>query len=196
MADVIDLAHYARRSEFAANTSFAATARNPSSWYKGVDDFGDGVLLSANVLRKLDVDSDLGRFVGLVHEALERLSACQMLLPNDAIAADDSFLACKPIFSEMLMFRDLSDPVGLIALKCFQVAASIKAIVDAPDLPVVLERALTRVRSAPFMKFEEACNLSDEIESAAHLVPLPGLIESSNELVESAEVSSGSVPND
>jgi hypothetical protein len=196
MAEVIDLAHFARRAEFAANTSFAAAPRDPSSWYKAVDEFGDGGFLSANVLRKLDVDSHLGRFVGLVQEALERLSLCQTLLPTDAIAADDSFLACKPIFGELLMFRDLSDPVGLIALKCFQVAASIKAIVDAPDLPVVLERALTRVRAAPFMRFEEACYMADEIESVARLVPLPGLIESTNELVESAEASSGSAPNE
>jgi hypothetical protein len=127
---------------------------------------------------------------------LERLSVCKAFLSSDPIAADDSFIACKPIFTELLMFRDLSDAVGLISLKCLQVAASVKAIVDAPELPAVLERALTRVRATPFMNFEEACMLADEIEGVVHLEPLPGLSETSNELVESAEASSGTGPND
>jgi hypothetical protein len=109
------------------------------------------------------------------------------LLPSDALGADDQFIACKPIFVEMLMFRNLSDAVGLIALKCFQVAASVKAVVDAPELPSVLERVLTRVRAAPFMSFKEACELADEIEKKTSLSAIPGVVEVSNELVEASD---------
>jgi hypothetical protein len=188
MSEVIDLAHFAQQRESSANTTFAvASSAHESAWYRQVEVFGGGSLLSAGVLRKLNIDSELGRFVGLVQDALERLSGCKMLwLAGDALGADDQFIACKPILTEMFMFRDLSDSVGLIVLKCFQVAASVRAIVDAPELPSVMERALTRVRSAPFMPFGEACALADEIESSAVLSEVPGFPELSNELVQAA----------
>jgi hypothetical protein len=147
-------------------------------------------MLSASVLRKLNVDSDLGRFVDLADDALERTITCQQLLGSgDAIGADDQFIACKPIFVEMLMFRNLSDAVGLIVLKCFQVASSVSAIVDARELPSVLERVLTRVRAAPFMSFEQACELADAIEAKAVLSPIPGFVELSNALSEASRPS-------
>lgn len=188
MSEVIDLAHFAQQRESSANTKFAvASSADESAWYRSAESFGEGSLLSAGVLRKLNVDSELGRFVGLAQDVLERLSDCKMLwLAGDALGADDQFIACKPILTEMFMFRHLSDSVGLIVLKCFQVAASVRAIVDAPELPSVLERALTRVRSAPFMPFDEACALADEIESSAVLSDVPGFPEVSNELIEAA----------
>jgi hypothetical protein len=108
------------------------------------------------------------------------------MVSEDFLAADDQFIACKPIFLEMLMFRDLRDTVGLIALKCFQLAGSVKAVTDTPALPSVLERALSRVRMAPFMKFEEACALSDELERVVTLGAVPGFAEISRALVEAA----------
>jgi hypothetical protein len=186
VSEVIDLASYAHRRQTSANTSSASAPPEDASWYRPVEPSASssGPFLSAGILRKLDVDSELSRFVGLTDEALDRLTACQQLLASDPLGADDQFIGCKPVFVEMLMFRDLSDSVGLIALKCTQVAASVKAVVDAPELPSALERVLTRVRAAPFMSFEEACALADEIEGKAALTPVPGFVELSNELIE------------
>jgi hypothetical protein len=196
MSEVIDLANYAKRRQTSTNTSPASAAAENASWYRPVEEFSSGPFLSAGVLRKLDVESELSRFVGLANEALDRLSVCQRLLASDPLGADDQFIGCKPIFIEMLMFRDLSDAVGLIALKSMQVAASVKAVVDAPELPSVLERVLTRVRAAPFMSFEEACVLADEIEGKAALKPVPGFVELSNELIKASEATRDLVEND
>jgi hypothetical protein len=189
LTEVIDIAHYARPRDISANTAFAAASAGENSWYKPVAEVVTGEsFLSAGVLRKLDVDSELGRFVGLIDDALERLSECQQLLTSsDILGADDQFIACKPILIEMFMFRDLSDAVGLIVLKCFQVAASVRAIVDARELPGVLERVLTRIRAAPFMTFQQACVLADEIEAKSALSPVPGFVEVSNALVEASQ---------
>jgi hypothetical protein len=136
----------------------------------------------------LDVDSELGKFVGLAQDAIERLTSCQDLLKaGDAIGADDQFIACKPLLTEMLMYRNLSDAVGLIVLKCFQIAGSVKVITDAGELPNVLERAITRVRAAPFMSFQEACALADAVEEQAILLPVPGLASVANALVAASE---------
>lgn len=187
MSDVINLTHYARQRDASANTSIAS-ASVEGSWYRPVEATGTGGLLSASILRRLDVDSELGRFVGLAEDAIERLSTCQGLLGSgDALGADDQLLACKPLFAEMLMYRDLSDAVGLIVLKCFQVANSVKAIVDAKALPSALERALTRVCSAPFMTFEAACELADMIDASASLMPVPGMAPLASALAEAAQ---------
>jgi hypothetical protein len=186
MTDIVDIAHYARARDIRDNTAFAAASVGENAWYKStpLNSASDGYL-SASVLRKLDHDSELGRFVGLIDLVLERCLECQHLMKSgDLLGADDQFIGCKPILTEMFMFRDLSDAVGLIVLKCLQVAASVAVIVDAPELPKVLERALTRVRAAPFMSFQQACSLSDDIEASASLSPLPGFFEVSNALVE------------
>ncbi len=197
MTEIIDLAHFARPRAISANTSFASVPSEERSWYRPVDDVSPGGFLSAGVLRKLDIDSELGRFVGLAQDAIERLAACQLLLGSgDPIGADDQFIACKPILTEMLMYRDLSDAVGLIALKCLQIASSVKVIVDATALPSVLERVLTRVRAAPFMSFEEACALADVIEEKASLLPLPGLASLASALAEASAAPSDAVEND
>ena len=184
MSEVIDLANYAKRRQISANTSSVSASDESGSWYRPAEEFSSGPFLSAGVLRKLDAESELSRFVTLTDVALDKLSMCQQLLASDPLGADDQFIGCKPVFIEMLMFRDLSDAVGLIALKCMQVAASVKAIVDAPELPPALVRVLARVRAAPFMRFEEACLLADEIEGKAALKPVPGFSELSNELIE------------
>jgi hypothetical protein len=195
---MVDLAHFARARDVSANTGFAAASTDQTSWYRPASEFTTGGgSLSAAVLKKLNVDSELGRFLGLVQNAIERLSLCQQLIVSgDVLGADGQFIACKPLFVEMLMFRDLSDAVGLVVLKCLQIATSVKAIVDALELPSVLERTLTRVRMAPFMRFEEACALADEIEEKATLEAVPGFIELSNALVEAMDTPSDPTEND
>lgn len=186
MSDVIDLAKFAQARNESANTELANAATG--EWYRRADAvIGSGGSLSAAVLSRLDIDSELGRFLGLVQSVTERLVLCQDLMKlGDTIGADDEFIACKPLLTEMLMYRGLSDAVGLIVLKCLQIATSVKAIVDAPAMPPVLQRTLARVRMAPFMKFEEACTLVEEIEKATLLQPLPGLSEFSSALVDAA----------
>lgn len=189
MSEVIDFAQFARQRDVGANTSFASTPIDQQSWYRPAEGSSTVGFLSAGVLRKLDVDSELGKFVGLAQDTIERLTICRELLRSgDPIGADDQFIACKPLLTEMLMYRNLSDAVGLIALKCFQIAGSVKVITEAGALPDVLERALTRVRAAPFMSFKEACALADAVEEQATLLPVPGLASVANALVDASEV--------
>ncbi|MGH6713243.1 MAG: hypothetical protein ACREEK_30335, partial [Bradyrhizobium sp.] len=73
--------------------------------------------------------------------------------------------------------------IGVVVWASYQ-ACQITAITDAPMLPEVLHRVLTRLWSSPFMRFEDACILTDEIESAAESVVSPsGYNEVSQELL-------------
>jgi hypothetical protein len=77
------------------------------------------------------------------------------------------------------MLRDISEAVGLVGLHCVQ-AIDVVAISETPNIASALKSAVSRLRAAPFMKFESAMELVDELEQAtsARLI-LPGY----NELV-------------
>lgn len=183
MSDVIvNLSDYTRRAE---TMTVGASAPTDPMW---TSDTGSGAgagagLLNASVLRKLDNTSSLARLLSLAEEAMARLERCVFLLNSgDHLGADDQLMGCKRLFSEMLMFRNTSDAAGLLAVKFFQ-SSSIHAVTDAPALPSALLRALHRIWASPFMKFEEACDLADEIEEAAELSALPGYAEITTELL-------------
>jgi hypothetical protein len=77
------------------------------------------------------------------------------------------------------MLRDVSEAVGLISLRCLH-AVSTNVIKDTPDIASVMKRALTRLRATPFMEFDTAIEIADEIDIAAsNGATLPGY----NELV-------------
>jgi hypothetical protein len=193
MADVQDIAEFAHRREIAMATKSVGEpepepTNNLTSHWKIVHGGSSSGVLSAQVLRKLDPDTDLARFFDFSAQAIEYLRECdELLTQRDNLAADDKFMASKIVFAELLMFRDISDAVGLIALKLFQVATQIHAVTDTPELPRTMLRALHRIWAAPFMKFDAACVLADEIEEAAGDLILPGYAEVTAELIGDAE---------
>ena len=75
----------------------------------------------------------------MIEDALEELDRCiSSLDAGDDFAADDMLMACKRTFSEMLMFRSVSDAIGLLTLKLFQ-AASVGVVIDNPQLPRIFK---------------------------------------------------------
>ena len=190
MSNVTDLADYVSQREVLSSTAIVFQKENMTNWAQVTQKVSSGGgMLSAGVLQKLNPENEVGRFLDLCAQALAQIEECKELIKSDPLAADDKFMASKVIFSELLMFRDLSDSVGLISAKCFQVASQVAAVTDAPELPAALIVALTRIWAAPFMAFSEACNLADEIEQAAPKLVLPSYDEVAAELVSDAEQS-------
>jgi hypothetical protein len=183
MAEVIELAKYVAVAAAVGTQSAEVQPLDSDRWSRSSQTEVSNDFLSAAAVRKLDDQSPIGRLLNLVEEALRRLERCQELLDKQELfSADDELMACKRLFSEMLMFRGINDSLGLVSWKVFQ-AAQMTAITDAPTLPEALHRVLTRVWASPFMKFEEACLLAEEIEGAASIGLPPGYREVSEELL-------------
>lgn len=131
---------------------------------------------------------NIDRFFDIALEVVGRLEECDSgIKDREYFSADNAFMLCRPLFEEMFSFNDISDAVSLISLKAL-LACSCLAINEAPTLPSVLGRIITRLRHAPFMTFEEASELVDEIETAGgkHL-PLPGYNAIVDELLEKGQ---------
>jgi hypothetical protein len=148
-----------------------------------------GSLNAAAVLR-LDPETEVSKFLTLVSEAIRSMERIdERLAAKDFIGADDEFVASKKIITELLIYRDISDALGLVVFKCFQAEAAVAAITDAPTLPEMIKHALLRTWAAPFMEFDEACSLVEKIEDAAGSVVTPGYNELAAELIGDATVS-------
>jgi hypothetical protein len=156
---------------------------------KGFSSSSSSGHLSAQILRQIDPDTDLAKFFDLAAQAAAHLEDCVGLMAlGDNLVADDKFMASKQIFAELLMYRDISDAVGLIALKCFQAATQTNAITELPNLPIIMVRALHRVWAAPYMNYEDACSLAEEIEKETGKLVVPSYNEIASELIENSEI--------
>lgn len=183
MSNVIDIAHFIRKREASNATPLPSTQDQSSIAAQTVG------TLDANTLQRLNPDAELSKFFALASKAIDQISASgKALLNNDPLLADDALMASKTLLSELLMYRNLSDAIGLVVFKCFQAVSAAKAVTDAPQLPEVLERALQIISAAPFMKFDEACELVNKIEEVASPLCTPGYHELANELIGDAGV--------
>ncbi len=182
--NVVEMVSFIRRPEGSGATPLLPAA--DQYWIKQDRPQSAGTL-NANVLQRLNPDAELSKFFTLASKAIGQMSACEeALLNKDPLAADDVSMASKITLSELLMYRDLSDAIGLVVFKCFQAASAVKAVTDAPQLPETLKRALQRILASPFMKFEEACDIVAKIEEVASPLNLPGYDELANELIGNA----------
>lgn len=118
MAEVINFSRYASLRS-SSGTQRAETAPDQETWFTSSESSNQGRdFLSPSALRKLDDQNPLGRLLELIEASLLRLEACLgFLAAGDNFAADDEFMGCKKLFSEMLMFRDTSEAVGLLSMK-------------------------------------------------------------------------------
>lgn len=183
MADVVELGKFAAARSSSGTTSVDVKPSQDGSWFRSSEERSSAGFLSAAALRKLDDESPVGKMLGLIELTLNRLETCmQHLHQKEMFSGDDEFMATKKLLSELLMFRDVNDSVGLIAWTAYQ-ACQIEAITDAPILPEVLHRVLTRLWSSPFMRFEEACLLVEEVEEAVSVAPVAGHVQISEELL-------------
>jgi hypothetical protein len=172
MNNVVDLATYWRQSDVTASTPLPLEVS--PAWTTGDAAQATGNL-DASALQRLNPDADLSKFLVIASKAIGQFEMCQeRLTVKDALGADDALMATKAILSELLMYRDLSDAIGLIVHKCFQATCALKAVTDAPHLPEMLKRALQRTWTSPFMDFAEACDIVDKIEDVATPLYLPG----------------------
>jgi hypothetical protein len=186
MSEVIELSSYLDRSEGRAVTPVSSEARHEWTFSGRTQATG---FLNISALQRLEPDTQLSKFLALASEAISQIEMSeQRLLMGDALGADDELMATKNILSELLMYRDVSDAVGLVAFKCFEATSKVSAIVDVPLLPQKLKRALQRIWSAPFMNFDEACELASDIESVSGPSDLVGYIDVANELIGDALV--------
>jgi hypothetical protein len=190
--NVVDIAQYIRHREASAQTMPSSVETSlpggrVSSQSSSFASSEEGVL-SARIYQTLDADPQLNRFFELNTQGMRLLEeTLQLLKDGQLLLADDRFMACKRVFTELLVLRDISDSVGLIAMRCFQSAVKVQAITDVPNLPGALLRALHRMHIAPYMKFADACVVSDMIEAASSPLPLTGYVETSAELIADAQ---------
>jgi hypothetical protein len=187
-SNIIDISkfHWRREANTSNVTAIAFFGRVTTEWSVRTEHVPSGAL-NASVIQRLNPEAELSRFLDVCSKVLTILEKCSELLEvRDALGADDRLMASKPLLTELVMFRDISDSVGLLVLKCFQAVSQVKAISDVPRLPEVLRRALNRLWAAPFMEFDEACDLADEIDAAANPISFPGYVELTNELVSDA----------
>ena len=141
---------------------------------------GSGKVVSAERLYDTGDPDQMGRFFKIMTELILKLTECEEYLhQDDYFAADDTLMNCRSNVQQLFMLRDISEAVGLVGLHCVQ-AIDVVAISETPNIASALKSAVSRLRAAPFMKFESAMELVDELEQAtsARLI-LPGY----NELV-------------
>ena len=175
MTDPISLSEFRYRRELANSTALPVDAQRSDATlsYRSSGDqivwpthVGD--VLSAAVLRKLDPDTELGRFLDVTAEVIQTFNNCsQELSSNRNLAADDKLMAARQLLAELFMLRAISDAVGVIVLAALEATSRVVAIVDAPELPPACVAALNRLWAAPFMDFAEAADLAHSIEVAA-----------------------------
>lgn len=183
MSNVIQIASYITQRE-ASNATPLPSTDDRSSGSPGRSE-----TINANTLQRLDPDAELSKFLALASMAIDQMRECgKAFSSSDPLSADDMFMASKITLSQLLMYRNLSDAIGIVVFKCFQAASAMKAITDIPQLPEILERALEKLSRAPFMKFEDACDVVNTIEEAAGPLCTPGYRELANELIGDAGV--------
>ncbi len=191
MYNVINISDYFQNREVASSTAFQQVGKEPSDPIQlavNADDEGQPQYLTAQVLYKIDPDTELSRFQDLVSDAIRAMEECtQQMRDDERLAADDSFMSAKQTLSELLMFRDMNDSVGLICLRLFQCASQVIAVTEKPALPETMLRVLQRLWRAPFMNFGEAILLSEQIEAVVNLVEIPGLAALTSELLSSSQ---------
>ncbi len=185
MSEVINLSGYLRQTTPSQSTELPPL----HGWAEG-----QGVAvaggLNASALRRLDPKSEVGTFLTLAEELIRSLeNAATALASRDNLLADNILITAKKVASELLMYRDISDAAGIIALKCFQALCEIKAIVDAPQSIEVMKHVVQRIWAAPFMAFDEASDLSSMIEDSVGGLTLAGYNELVDELIGDASVS-------
>jgi hypothetical protein len=127
-----------------------------------------------------------GRFFEISSNLVALLDQCiSQMNDKDLFSADDSLMRCIPLFEEMFLMDELGDSVSLVAMKSLQACKS-TVIIDSPDLPFAIKKSILNVRKSPFMKFEEACKLADEISKSANFkLKLPGYDDISSTLLSS-----------
>lgn len=189
LSDYFETRQTATAPAAAVQTYGTAPEEVSARWRRNEDSSERTSILDAKVLERVDPEADLSQFIRLARDGADVLQECIDLLRNeDTLGADERLLAAKKIFAEMLMFRALNDSAGLLSLRCFQASSMLAVVTDAPELVRAMHKAVRRVRAAPFLKFEEACVLADEIERAAPgLLTTAGYAELSNELISAAE---------
>lgn len=140
-----------------------------------------GQFVTAERLYGFGEFDQMSRFFKVSGDLISALSECDNHIQQGAfLAADDVLMNCRPVIQEMFMLRDISEAVGLVSLRCLH-AANVDAITNTPDIASTMMRAITRLRAAPFMKFDIAIELADDIDTAAGTQEvLPGY----NELVQ------------
>ena len=191
MTDPISLSEFRYRRELANSTALPVDAKRSDATLSYLSS-GDqivwpahvGDVLSAAVLRKLDPDTELGRFLDVTAEVIQMFNTCtQELSSGRNLAADDKLMAARQLLAELFMLRAISDAVGVIVLAALE-ATSVVAIVDAPELPAACVAALNRLWAAPFMDFAEAADLAHSIAVAAKTEGLTAFNALVDELLE------------
>lgn len=198
MTEPVNLSEYARKRDLTTSTTLGVTAgqtaryeyyeyRSAGDW--GVGDVETGARLNAAALYKPNPDSELASYLRVAERAIAEIQSTQAFVRSGSLlSADDSFMGLKRTLAELLMFRTVSDSVGLVAMRCYQAALQVKVISDAGELPDTLARALHRVWGAPYLDFDEACSLADEIEAVATQIKVaPGYVEVCEELIADSE---------
>lgn len=187
---VVDLANYARRREAAALITAAASSAVPEvSLWPAIGASASHGQLSAATLYRADPEGEVSIFLKICTQVLLDLEKVQAIIKlGDNLSADDLFMKTKQLFAELLMYRDISDSVGLVVLRCFQISSKVIAVTDFPELPEALLRALRRTWNAPFLEFGEACDLADNIEIAVSALSVPGYNEAAGALIDDAMV--------
>lgn len=175
MSDPISLSEFRYRRELTNSTALPVETQRSDATpaYQAPDDqivsttyVGD--FLSAAVLRKLDPETELGRFLDVAARAIQAFNTCsQELSSGRNLGADDNLMAARQLLAELFMLRDISDAIGVIVLAALEATSKVVAIVDAPELPAACVTALSRLWAAPFMDFAEAAVLARAIQVAA-----------------------------
>ncbi len=125
-----------------------------------------------------EADVDLSRFFQVSAEAIAALEECAALLAREEnFAADDQLMHFKKATQELYLLRDISDAAGLISLKMLQASNSVKAVTLRPQIVGVCLSALRRLWNEPFMDFNDAIPIADQLEDVMKLPPVPGLLE-------------------
>jgi len=195
MADVIKITEFAHRRQLELSTPLGTSAdlEHAGIWVQDrARQRAVGDQIPAGSLYGDDDETELGRFFELTNRAIALIEeACRHLEEGENFAADDSLMAFKIATSEMFVLREVSDSAGLLALKCFQAASAIEAVNLNPNLLQVLRSVLRQLWAAPFMPFERAAILSQEVEDASNMPALPGYNDLAAALIQEAFPSAG-----
>ncbi len=190
---VISLAEFRNQSTNAPWDSLLVSASNTNVTNFvsfEADERQAGGVLSAQVLRKLNPDSDLARLFDVTSQIVQEAEECEVLL-NDSqnIEADARLLSIKVLLTELFMFRDLSEAAGIVSFSALECISKVATVTDSPNLVPALANAFKRLWAAPFMPIGETSSLCQSMERAVSGASLPGYDALVAELLGNCETS-------
>ena len=112
-----------------------------------------------------DVRPELGTAINLLNEATVYADSALEFLDNDApMRSDDSLMKAHAVLPELFCCRSIGDGFANVIISLFHAIANANGNVLNRDQIFVIRKCLYRLKSEPFLSFEDSLGLVTHLE--------------------------------